>query len=80
MKKMRLDLDTLAVESFSPSHDEAQHRGTVRGQAAQASINPKGTCGCYTVSDYSVAVGCTDQVGCTNFLGCTGISVCYWTP
>lgn len=78
MKKLKLDLETLAVESFSTALDR-RGEGTVQGQVAAGPGSDVYDCH-YTVSDYSVEVGCTDQVGCTKFRGCTGISVCYWTP
>jgi hypothetical protein len=78
MKKLRLDLETLAVESFSTARD-VRAEGTVHGRAAAGPGSDVYDCH-YTVSDYSVDVGCTDQAGCTAFKNCTGISVCFWTP
>jgi hypothetical protein len=78
MKKLRLELDALAVESFAPAREPKTRRGTVRGRAAQPATYDFEECG--SNSEYSVVEGCTDQEGCTNFYRCTGISVCYWTP
>jgi len=77
MKKLRLDLEALSVESFSTARS-FEAKGTVHGRFVAPRTD---VYDCqYTVSDYSVEVGCTDQAGCTAFKGCTGISVCYWTP
>lgn len=79
MKKLKLDLEMLAVESFATAR-ELRGGGTVEARAAKGGGSDVfGECK-YTVSDYSMEVGCTEQDGCTGFVGCTGISVCYWTP
>jgi hypothetical protein len=52
MRKIRLDIDTLAVESFSPTGEAADAAGTVRAHAA-AFVSPNiptldtGYHGCY---------------------------------
>jgi hypothetical protein len=33
MKKLKLDVEMLAVESFGTSHEESEARGTVQGQS-----------------------------------------------
>lgn len=49
MKKMKLDLDTLAVESFRMA-DEFAVAGTV--EAYEAPTPPYATCGCTTGASY----------------------------
>jgi len=44
MKKMRLDLEILAVESFDATPREGGARGTVRGEAFTALGCPSGRC------------------------------------
>lgn len=56
MRKMKLDLDGLAVESFEMTAGDADERGTVRGNAA-------------TLRLCSAGGGCT---GDTAQLSCTG--------
>lgn len=81
MKKLRLDLESLAVETFSTALGAAAREGTVEGREARSYDACAGSGGCYyTMSDYSAFDGCTLQDGCTNFMGCTGITYCYWTP
>jgi len=49
MRKIRLDLDTLAVESFSPAGREPTPAGTVQAHAAASDIQTlhTGYHGCY---------------------------------
>lgn len=53
MKKLSLDLEQLAVESFATAADDAQRRGTVRGNLCSdvcTASCPPGTCGILPVS------------------------------
>jgi hypothetical protein len=48
MKKLRLDLDALAVEGFD-THAAARGKGTVQGQEL---VSELGSCGQVTCGDY----------------------------
>jgi hypothetical protein len=50
MKKLKLDLDALTVESFATAADELARRGTVRGQSGGTDVADS----CY---DTCVAIG-----------------------
>lgn len=52
MKKLKLDLDTLAVDSFRPSAEPRGHRGTVRGN------EPTYTCRTWEASCNTLALTC----------------------
>lgn len=66
MKKLRLNLDALAVESFDPSGDEVAQPGTVRGHALNSDMCPEGTGG----------TGSTDVTGCGS-CAATACATCY---
>ena len=63
MKKMRLELDELRLQSFNTSEAPSQHRGTVNGHA-----NPTDevgdTCTAICQSD-----ACTQEAGFATFIG-----------
>ena len=62
MKKLRLNLDTLRVESFSTARGEEHRGGTVRGHN-------------YTSDCPSQMIGCT-WAGCNDSGGCvSGVTV-----
>lgn len=66
MRKLRLDLDELAVESFSTLAQGKASRGTVRGRADTEEY----TCGGCTITengcqDYTVFCSYGDTGGCT---------------
>jgi hypothetical protein len=50
MRKLKLDLDLLRVDTFAPAEDEPRERGTVRGHWSMrgtcdvATCQPGGTC------------------------------------
>jgi len=45
VKKLKLDLEKIAVESFKTDAEEGKERGTVRGHASlHCSWNPDDTC------------------------------------
>lgn len=64
MKKIRLDLDRLSVESFATGDTDAPPRGTVHGQWSQ-----RGTCDGFVAT---CQYGGTCGPGCAT-VGCTGI-------
>lgn len=78
MKKLRLELDELAVESFAANERDGS-RGTVAGreftQYADECVTPNGTCerGCW---DGTVAYSCaaTCQGSCASCQGTCGAS------
>jgi hypothetical protein len=65
MKKIRLDLDRLHVETFATSDREVPARGTVHGQWSQ-----RGTCDGFVAT---CQYGGTCGPGCGT-VGCTGIA------
>ncbi|HYH78713.1 MAG TPA: hypothetical protein VEX86_02930 [Longimicrobium sp.] len=56
MSKLRLDLDTLAVESFDTDSAGTQGRGTVRGHVA-----PTAQFGCYNDSRFGGPCALSDD-------------------
>jgi len=71
MSKLRLDIDSLKVESFAAEHDQGKD-GTVFGHTAQET-NCQETCG--VLGDTCRQQGCTGDFCTAN---CTGIGVeCY---
>lgn len=58
MRKLKLDVDSLAVESFTPESVRGERGGTVNGQDATKGGN--------TCNNFSCQVGCTFQESCTN--------------
>lgn len=68
MKKLRMDLDELRVESFATEHDPAGAEGTVWGH--QDAMRPKpGTAGCYATKQ-SCHYSC--HGGACSFESCPG--------
>jgi hypothetical protein len=61
MRKLKLDLDDLAVESFIPESVRDQRGGTVHGHDATKNAN--------TCNNFSCQVGCTYQESC--YMPCT---------
>jgi hypothetical protein len=61
MKKILLNVDTLAVESFPTQSEDAEPLGTVYGDMA----SPRGTClaSCYTSCRADQRDACTCPVG-----------------
>lgn len=73
MKKLRLNLDALAVESFTAGEDELASRGTVAGH-----ISTRCTAGAMTCDDGNTCVpaGATcDNDTC--YVSCNGSCPCY---
>ncbi|MFL5538190.1 MAG: pinensin family lanthipeptide [Longimicrobiaceae bacterium] len=71
MKKLRLDLDSLKVDSFAAEADSGKS-GTVHGHTA-ADTNCQDTCG--ALGDTCAVEGCSQDF-CTGY--CTGIGAgCY---
>ena len=67
MKKLRLNLENIAVESFETEHGTGKPRGTVRGHASfNCSENPDHTCDAVTcVAEYTCQfLSCPDQMAC----------------
>jgi hypothetical protein len=75
MKKLRLDLDAVVVESFPTVHTPEEIRGTVDGQAKQAASNGAGLDGC-TVGGCSGGGDCSWNQGCS-FDDCSGACTGY---
>lgn len=67
MKKMKLALDDLAVESFAPA-DGAESRGTVQARDSAWHTDECYSCGVYT--------GC-DFTGCESEFPCGATEACY---
>jgi hypothetical protein len=72
MRKLKLDPETLRVESFAPSAGEADRRGTVRG-LSYVTFEPQNACG----SDASVNCQPTDVH--LDTCGNSCINMCLWT-
>jgi hypothetical protein len=71
--KLRLNVEELSVESFSPA-DEVSGRGTVRG--ADATLGDQSGC-INCVPSYDMAVSCDwtqclNNISCVNPGGCSG--------
>ena len=76
MKKIRLDLDRLAVDSFSTTRDGAPRIGTVRGHVTEPdpislpptegeACNPQSQhCGTYDTNCYASCYGTCHEVSC----------------
>jgi hypothetical protein len=58
MRKLKLDLEHLAVESFTPASVRGECGGTVHGHDATRNAN--------TCNNFSCQVGCTYQESCYN--------------
>jgi hypothetical protein len=71
MNKIRLDLDTLAVETFATTTDEGRKRGTVRGHDSAGSGVGCASLGCTSVSGLEQCV-CEDQFPTGAQPGCAG--------
>ncbi|HEX8904498.1 MAG TPA: hypothetical protein VF771_06635 [Longimicrobiaceae bacterium] len=73
MKKLRLDLDRLSVESFTPEPELADARGTVRAHAP-TNINAHtcdplvGTCFGFTCFRTCICTGPANPGGCGDHL------------
>lgn len=75
MKKMKLEVESLVVESFDTGPDAAGERGTVRGHGGntvQPAQSDRGTCFCQptgfciqTDDDFSCAVTLCNDPSCT---------------
>jgi hypothetical protein len=73
MKKIRLDLEQLAVESFATARARGAEKGTVRGHDSGSeawSCEQYCTWGCYSHSGLEVGCICQPHWG-TNHLTCT---------
>ena len=68
MRKLRLDLNQLAVESFSPEAHDVTLRGTVRGASGESCF---GGCGTSHCEDSAVCTGasCMDLNSMTGLAG-----------
>ena len=85
MKKLRLDLDAVVVETFHTAPDRVGRKGTVDGQAARpAASNGYGLDGC-TVGGCSGDGGCSWNMDCsvvncsddcTGYPGCSNDGNC----
>jgi hypothetical protein len=58
MRKMKLELENLAVETFETSTAVTGHRGTVEGAAASTACPTRITGAC---CDYTLALSCIVQ-------------------
>ncbi|HSU12528.1 hypothetical protein [Longimicrobium sp.] len=58
MRKLKLDLDDLAVESFAPASVRNESGGTVHAHDATRNAN--------TCNNFSCQAGCTFQESCYN--------------
>jgi hypothetical protein len=84
MRKLRLNVEELQVESFSPSGDGVRRRGTVNGQRMVATYAcTEGWDGCPMPSvGYTCDVQCSDtHIGFTcGFYSCAGFTPCTESP
>jgi len=64
MKKLSLDLDQLAVDSFDTVGDAARNAGTVRGQGYTDTTCGQVVCDCPTGSGNSCQPDMCDTAGC----------------
>ncbi|HEX6038207.1 hypothetical protein [Longimicrobium sp.] len=75
MKKLRLSLDELTVDSFQTGDDEALQRGTVHGNASDSTCFQR-ICECREPSEYNQSCGTCDYdedtcyYGCATYLNC----------
>lgn len=83
MKKIKLAVDALCVESFQTAQPGAEQRGTVRGNASDSTCIQR-ACACGGASDYDYTCatcnrfvdtcveGCNTHTGCHTSLGFPG--------
>jgi hypothetical protein len=66
MKKVKLNLDSLAVESFEAIAESGVLRGTVRGNSRESLFAPENTCGdsCLDPNSCFGTCFCTYDSGC----------------
>jgi len=69
MKKLRLDIEEIRVESFEVA-DEEPARGTVHGQ--QPTVGETCSCGCSGDDICDSLVGCSGYPHSCNHTGCHG--------
>jgi len=89
MKKLRLDLESLAVESFDTVVEAEADRGTVRGRdsvtepqepdsiAATCTCPPPNTASCGGTCDWTCGGGCTVAASCGQTCDHTCWNSCY---
>ena len=60
MKKLRLDIESIAVESFATDERTGERRGTVHGHVSfRCSVDPDNTCAAETCDNaYTCALSC----------------------
>lgn len=56
MKKLKLTVDALRVESFQTAEQESEQRGTVRGNASDSTCIER-RCGCANDSEWDITCG-----------------------
>ena len=83
MKKLRLTVDALQVESFPTAEQEMEQRGTVRGNASDSTCIER-RCMCSAASDFDATCftcnhfentcydGCNTHTGCNTVAGFPG--------
>ena len=69
MKKIRLNLDALAVETFATTTDDGRDRGTVRGHDSDGSGIGCISLGCDSVSGLEQCI-CEQQIATNNQWTC----------
>jgi hypothetical protein len=68
MRKIRLDLDTLAVESFTTAAAELASRGTINANAGSRNCPPQ-TAMTFCETNCDCTLGCPSIAPCTIQLG-----------
>lgn len=75
MKKLRLEIEALQVDSFAPSADAAPAVGTVHGAQLTQAVTCAQSCGC-PVTDRAHTCGCPDT-SMINPCFCTEYQTCW---
>ncbi len=79
MKKLKLTVDDLHVESFQTGDDDALRRGTVRGHASDSTCYER-VCGCAPETDWDVSCGTCNVVEDTCYNTCPTHLNCPTSP
>jgi hypothetical protein len=79
MRKLKLTLDTLHVETFGPAEPAHEPRGTVRGNASDSTCMER-VCGCAPATDMDFTCSTCDHFVNTCHVGCETQHTCPTMP
>lgn len=69
MKKLKLTMDSLCVESFQTAEQESEQRGTVRGNASDSTCIER-RCGCANDTEWDITCGTCNLMDDTCYNTC----------